>query len=213
MIIKPNWSAPPQVHAVMMKLPCEYPLPSEPIWLKQVHGTGVVQLPGPINQEADASLTTTPGVVCVVKTADCLPILVTNQLGQEVAAIHAGWRGLVAGVIEATFAKMVSHPEHCLAWIGPSISQAHFEVGPEVRGAFLERHPDFSPAFIKNQRDHYQANLAWMAEQILQKIGVQKIDQSGLCTYADSRFYSYRRNPGEVRRLASLIYLDAGLCS
>ncbi len=208
MIIKPAWPAPTHIQAWTTRIPFAHPLPTEPVWLKQVHGTKVVHLPGPPDQEADAAFTTTPGVICVVKTADCLPILVTNITGTEVAAIHAGWRGLAAGVIEATFAKMASRPQDCLAWIGPAISQAHFEVGPEVRTAFLNIHPDFAPAFIQNQRNHYQADLAWMAEQILQKIGVQQVYQSGLCTYADPRFYSYRRDQGQTGRMANLIYIS-----
>jgi YfiH family protein len=206
-IIKPRWPAPSNITALTTCLPLAFALPAEPGWLKQVHGTTAVALPGPFEPEADASYTHQSGVICVVKTADCLPILITHREGAEVAAVHAGWRGLVAGVIESSFAKMQSDPEECLAWIGPAISPAHFEVGPEVRAAFLLKHPDFDDAFVPNQRGHYQADLAWMAEQILQKIGVKKIYHSGLCTYADTRFYSYRRDQGQTGRMASLIYI------
>ena len=207
MIIEPNWPSPSQIRALTTRVPFELDLPVEPTWLKQVHGTRVIRLPGLPDQEADAVVSSLPNTICVVKTADCLPILVTHQFGEEVAAIHAGWRGLAAGVIEATFASMHSRPQDCMAWIGPAISQAHFEVGPEVRECFLNKHPDFERAFIKNHRGHDQADLAWMAEQVLHQLGVKNVYQSGLCTYADPRFYSYRRDQGQTGRMASLIYI------
>ncbi len=207
MILEPNWNAPSNIRALMTRVPLEVDLPYQPTWLTQVHGAKVVSLPGPQNQEADAAVTHQAGTICVVKTADCLPILVTNQAGTEVAAIHAGWRGLVAGVIEATFAKMRAHPQDCLAWIGPAISQAHFEVGPEVRDAFLKVDLDFATDFLQNAAGRYQANLARMAEKVLRKLGVNQVSQSGLCTYADPRFYSYRRDHGQTGRMASLIYI------
>ena len=206
-VIEPNWPAPSRIRAFTTRIPLEVDLPAEPIWLKQVHGTRVVRLPVLPEQEADAVVSSVSDTICVVKTADCLPILVTHQSGKEVAAIHAGWRGLAAGVIEASFVEMHSRPQDCIAWIGPAISQPYFEVGPEVRDCFLNAHPDFDQAFVKNHRNHYQADLAWMAEQILSQLGVKKVYQSGLCTYADRRFYSYRRDSGQTGRMASLIYI------
>ena len=206
-MLKPAWPAPANIQAFTTRLPLEFDLPAEPIWLKQVHGKQVIRLPALPEQEADAAITTQAQTLCVVKTADCLPILVTHQAGKEVAAIHAGWRGLAAGVIEATFAQVQSDPSEYMAWIGPAISQAHFEVGPEVRETFLNLHPEFEPAFVQNQRAHYQADLAWMAEQILHQIGVKQVYQSGVCTYSDRRFYSYRRDQGQTGRMANLIYI------
>ncbi|MCX7123479.1 MAG: peptidoglycan editing factor PgeF [Gammaproteobacteria bacterium] len=207
MIIEPNWPAPRNIRALMTRVPLEVSLPLEPTWLQQVHGSGVIRLPAASDQVADAAVSSVPSAICIVKTADCLPILVTHTLGIEVAAIHAGWRGLLSGVIESTFSNMHSPPEDCIAWIGPAISKAHFEVGPEVREAFLIAHPDFESAFVENQRGHYQADLAWMAAEVLHQSGIKKVYQSSLCTYADSRFYSYRRDQGQTGRMASLIYI------
>lgn len=181
-------------------------LPSKIHFLKQVHGATAVMAPFSAGAEGDAMITDVPGVVCAVKTADCLPILVSNQSGTEVAAIHAGWKGLVSGVIEATFAKMKSPGNECLAWIGPAICQAHFEVGPEVREVFVSKNKAWDIAFHPGALQKFQGNLPLIAEMILKDLGVV-VHQSGLCTYEDRSFPSYRRDNGTLMRMVSLCYI------
>lgn len=181
-------------------------LPSKLHFLKQVHGATAVKAPFPAGTEGDAVITRTPGVICAVKTADCLPILVSNQSGTEIAAIHAGWKGLAAGIIEATFAKLESPGHQCLAWIGPAICQSHFEVGPEVREAFVSKNPAWTCAFHPGAPGKFQGNLPLIAEMILKDLGVT-IHQSGLCTYEDLAFPSYRRDQGTLKRMVSLCYI------
>ncbi len=181
-------------------------LPSRVHFLKQVHGATAVVPPFLAGAEGDAMITDLPGVVCAVKTADCLPILVSNHVGTEVAAIHAGWKGLAAGVIEATFAKMKSPGSQCLAWIGPAICQNHFEVGPEVREAFISKNKAWDIAFRPGAPEKFQANLSLIAEMILKDLGVA-VHQSGLCTYEDRTLPSYRRDNGTLMRMVSLCYI------
>ncbi|NIL94522.1 MAG: peptidoglycan editing factor PgeF [Woeseiaceae bacterium] len=177
-------------------------------WLKQVHGSRVVHWgsasfdDGP--PEADAIVSDLPGSICAVRTADCLPILLCAADGSEIAAIHAGWRGLAGGVVDATLAAMTSAPESLLAWIGPAISQAAFEVGHEVREAFGVL-GETAAFFTPNERGRLQADLPGLARQILQAQQVRTYD-SGLCTHSDpERFYSYRRD-GATGRLLTFIY-------
>ncbi|MEY3202602.1 MAG: peptidoglycan editing factor PgeF, partial [Pseudomonadota bacterium] len=147
-------------------------LPEAPRWLDQVHGTEVVdaaQLTGTV--QADAAFTREPGVVCAVMTADCLPILLCDQQGHVVAAAHAGWRGLHAGVIEATVAAMATPADRLLAWIGPAIGQAAFEVGEEVREAFLATHPDDAAHFAPHREGKWRADLAGLARARLLRLG------------------------------------------
>jgi len=180
-------------------------LPSAPCWLKQVHGTSVIHLddwrPG---VEADAAWTDRPGQVAAVLSADCLPLLLADQRETLVAAIHAGWRGLANGVIERAVAALPLAPERLLAWIGPAISQAHYEVSDEVR----EQFPFDSGAFAENQRGRWQADLKAIARRRLLKVGVGQVFDSGLCTAADpARFFSYRRDGERTGRHANLIWL------
>lgn len=185
-------------------------LAGEPCWLNQVHGVEVVlarRYPTP--PEADASISRDASHICVVRSADCLPVLLCSSDGSEVAAAHAGWRGLAAGVVEATVRKMVHQPADLLAWLGPAISQAAFEVGAEVREVFVARDSTASACFTANERGRWQADLYGLAHRRLRAAGVTRIYGGGFCTYADSaRFFSYRRNP-ECGRMTSFVALRA----
>jgi YfiH family protein len=156
--------------------------------------------------EADAVIANRPGDICVVRTADCLPVLLCSRDGTEIAAIHAGWRGLAAGIIEATLDAMDTPPGDLLAWFGPAISQAAFEVGPEVRESFGSW-GRLDGMFRPNERGRLQADLYGLAKARLAASGVRAVFGGGLCTYADEeRFYSFRRD-GETGRMLSFIYL------
>lgn len=190
-------------------------LPQQPYWLNQTHSTDVVSLVGQSHDgkqlpAADASVTQMTGQVCLVMTADCLPLLICDKAGTQVAAIHAGWRGLLDGIIENTIAKLSAAPTDLLVWLGPAISQAHFQVGNEVRDAFITYDPQASKAFIADG-DKWLADLYLLARQRLQTLAVNTTDIYGgdYCTYQQTeRFYSYRRD-GQTGRQASLIYLES----
>ena len=183
-------------------------LPGEPVWLKQVHGTRVVECPGPGPFEADASFTTRRGVICVAQAADCLPVLFCNDAGTVVAAAHAGWRGLCAGVLEATVRAMPEQPEHVIAWLGPAIGPNSFEVGAEVRQAFVDRDPAAAQHFAPlGAAGKYLADMYSLARQRLAAAGVTRCHGGGLDTYADARrFHSYRRD-GVTGRQCALVWL------
>ena len=158
------------------------------------------------NPRADAAFTSVKNKVCVVMTADCLPMLICNQQGTQVAAAHAGWRGLHAGVIEATLEKFSDSPQKLLVWLGPAIGPDAFEVGEEVRNAFLQDMPDANMAFRTNRPGHWLADIYMLARLRLQRYGVESIYGGNFCTYSDrERFYSYRRD-GKTGRMASLIW-------
>lgn len=179
-------------------------------WLQQVHSTTAIDAEKGELQLADASYTSQTGIGCVVMTADCLPLLICQRQGQEVAAIHAGWRGLLDGVIEKAIRSMQSAPEELLVWLGPAISGKNYEVGPEIYQQFVSHAPQAASAFTPSSRNshHYMANLYTLAKQRLERLGVHvnAIYGGNYCTYVDnSQFYSYRRD-GETGRMASLIY-------
>lgn len=182
-------------------------LPAEPVWLNQVHGTHVVQADGVVGvPDADASYTRQPGVVCAVLTADCLPLLFCARDGSVIAAAHAGWRGLAAGVLETTLAAMQVPPDEIVVWLGAAIGSNAFEVGPEVRDTFIARHPRSISAF-KSLQQKWLADIYALARIRLKDSGVSAIYGGGLCTYTDAaRFYSYRRD-GATGRMATLIWL------
>ncbi|MBI5918310.1 MAG: peptidoglycan editing factor PgeF [Nitrosomonadales bacterium] len=185
-------------------------LPSEPLWLKQVHGVVVVDAArsGCLPQ-ADASFSARPGAVCVVMTADCLPVLLCDAAGTVVGAVHAGWRGLCDGVIEATVARMGVPPGSLMAWLGPAISQAAFEVGDEVRAAFLAKRPEAATAFVPGASGKWFADIWQLARLRLNALEVANVYGGGLCTYQDvERFYSYRRD-GVTGRMGSFIWLES----
>ncbi|MEW6293458.1 MAG: peptidoglycan editing factor PgeF [Pseudomonadota bacterium] len=184
-------------------------LPAEPIWLKQVHGTCCVDAAKAASgAEADAAFTRSPGVVCAVLTADCLPILLCDDRGTVVAAAHAGWRGLAAGVIESTVAAMEVPGERLLAWLGPAIGPRHFEVGGEVRDVLIARDPEAANAFVARPAGKWFCDIYRLAAQRLASLGVCRLASADFCTVRDTgRFFSYRRD-GATGRMASLIWLD-----
>jgi YfiH family protein len=184
-------------------------------WLSQVHGTAVVEAGrGGHTPEADALWSRNPGVACAVLTADCLPVLLCSVSGDVVAAAHAGWRGLLAGVLEATVGAMNTRPDQVLAWLGPAIGPEVFEVGPEVRKGFLAgASPTGRPAIDAcftphpDRTGYWFADLYALARARLGALGVTRIYGGGLCTHGDrQRFFSYRRD-GQTGRMASLILL------
>ncbi len=183
--------------------------PAEPLWLKQVHGTHVVDLataqPG---AEADGSVAHAPGQVCVVMTADCLPALFCDRSGTVVAAAHAGWRGLLDGVLEAAVAGMNVPGSEILAYLGPAIGPEKFEVGDEVRAAFVAHDPAAAKGFVAGRPGKWLADIYLLARQRLAKIGVQAVYGGTDCTVSDAqRFYSYRRD-GQTGRMAALVWLE-----
>lgn len=188
------------------RLRCAADLPDEPRWLVQVHGTAVVDAAtAHAGTEADAAYTVTPGVVCAVLTADCLPVLLCDRAGTRVAAVHAGWRGLVDGVVEAAVAAVGGGD--LLAWLGPAIGPAAFEVGGEVRARFLDHDPGAAGAFRGTEGGRWLADLYLLARCRLASAGVTGIHGGGRCTYREAgAFYSYRRD-GTTGRMASLVWL------
>ena len=184
-------------------------LPAEPAWLEQVHGTRVADLDAlGTAAPADAVMTRVAGRVCAVQVADCLAVLLAARDASAVAVAHAGWRGLAAGVLEATVAALGGAAGDLIAWLGPAISQPHFEVGAEVRDAFIARDPGASGAFTANARGRWQCDLAALARRRLGALGVTAISGGSWCTYADpARFFSFRRD-GRCGRMAALIWLS-----
>lgn len=184
-------------------------LPAEPCWLNQVHGVCVVDLATCEGvPAADAAVSRVPGKVCAVMTADCLPVLLCDRAGTVVGAAHAGWRGLVGGVIEATVAAMQVPPSEVLAWLGPAIGPDAFEVGDEVRAAFLAADPAAECAFRATARPgKWLADIYLLARQRLAALGVNVVAGGDACTVTErERFFSYRRD-GVTGRMASLIWL------
>jgi hypothetical protein len=184
-------------------------LPAEPLWLAQVHGTRCVDAalaaPGTV---ADASFTRQRGVVCAVLTADCLPVLLCDERGGVVAVAHAGWRGLAAGVIEATVAAMGEAGARLLAWLGPAIGPRAFEVGGEVRDIFIGHDARASAAFVAAGNDKWRCDIALLARQRLAALDIRRVASADFCTVSDAdRFFSYRRD-GVTGRMASLIWME-----
>ncbi len=193
-------------------------LSTQPMWLRQVHGKRVVELDSPdaevagmrvAGSEADASVSRAPGRVCVVLTADCLPVLFCDRAGHCVAAAHAGWRGLASGVLESTVQAMGVDPGELLAWLGPAIGPQAFEVGDEVRSAFVSSHPQAAGAFSPSPGRRWLADLYRLARIRLTALGLSAIYGGDRCTFTEAdAFYSYRRE-GVTGRMASLIWLRA----
>lgn len=186
-------------------------LPGEPCWLTQRHTANVLDLDDPDAAAervvADAAVSSRAGVVCAVLTADCLPVLLTDGAGRRVAAAHAGWRGLAAGVLQAAAAAIGRPGAELLAWIGPGIGAAAYEVGEEVRAAFVAREPGAAGGFERGSRGRWHANLEWLARFSLAAAGVERIYGGGFCTYSDAaRFFSHRRE-APCGRMAALIWL------
>lgn len=181
-----------------------------PGWLQQVHGTRVARFDGAaVDEPADASVTGVRGEACVIMTADCLPVLLCDAKGTQVAAAHAGWRGLSAGVLEATLRAMDTDPGKTLAWCGPAIGPKAYEVGEEVRRVFVAHDTAASAAFQPGgSAGKWWCNLYMLTHQRLTAAGVERIYGGGYCTYMDQeRFFSYRR-AGECGRMATLVWLE-----
>lgn len=180
------------------------------LWLNQVHGIEVADRFTPQPSTADAAIATSADYACVVMTADCLPILLCDSAGTCVAAVHAGWRGLVNGIIERTVTKMPARPAQLSAWLGPAISQPYFEVGAEVREVFVDAMADAASAFIPSPNPgRYMADIYQLARLRLTRLGVTDISGGEYCTVRDAaQFYSYRRDRGVTGRMASVIWLD-----
>jgi len=184
-------------------------VPNEPLWLEQVHGIDVVEVDGQSSPvRADASIARQPGKVCAIMTADCLPVVFCDVSGTRVAAAHAGWRGLVGGVLAKTVAALDTAPAQLIAWMGPAIEPAAFEVGPEVREQFIAKDSRSDSAFVRNARGRWQADLYELARQELTRLGVAGIHGGGFECFADGeRFFSYRRNP-RTGRMATLAWIE-----
>ncbi len=219
-ILHPQWDAPARVRSLMTtresgdmakdeaRARVRLQLPADPVWLRQVHGTGVLNLDSSGDDVmADAAITRSSNRVCVVQVADCMPVLLADRSGTVVGAAHAGWRGLAAGVLEATIAAMRVPGEQILACLGPAIGPSVYEVGDEVRAAFLAHDEAASQAFSPTRPGHWLLDLYQVARQRLHAKGVTSIYGGDLCTYSDrKRFYSYRRD-GPTGRMAALIWL------
>jgi len=180
-------------------------LPGEPVWLEQIHSNRAVSAVKTESlQQADASYTAEAGVVCAVMTADCLPLLVCAADGSQVAAIHAGWRGLLAGVVANTLSAMQDN--ELLVWLGPAIGPDCFEVGVEVRDAFVQKSAAFMTAFKQQSNGKWLADIYQLARIDLATLGIDKIYGGGFCTVTEQeRFYSYRRDK-QTGRMATLIW-------
>jgi len=213
-MIDPDWPAPPGVRALVTtraegdmaqeesRKKLRELLPGEPVWMRQVHGVRVIEN-SVENQEADAAITRRRGVVCAVKIADCMPVLLADEAGTVVGIAHAGWRGLSAGVIEATIRSMRVAPQRLLAWLGPAIGPNAYEVGEDVRQAFAGH--DY--ALVPARAGHWNLDLYAVARQRMLAAGVRNIFGGSFCTFTDrERFFSYRRDR-DARRMAAVIWL------
>ena len=225
MNIKPNWPAPKNIKAFTTtrdawgelynnkfdidKLMQIYQLPNFPTWLDEIHGIDVIEAtPQNAGQKADASYSKTKKNICMVTTADCLPILICDKSGTHVAAIHAGWRGLAAGVIENTIKKLNVPAQDLYVWLGPAIGPKHFEVGTDVYHAFVAKNAEAQSAFKQQNSNKWLANLYQLATQRLQQFEISNIYGGEFCTYSQTDlFYSYRREK-TTGRMASLIWID-----
>lgn len=222
----PDWPVPPAVRAATttrawpgnwrdpaarVRLRCELGLPSEPRWLRQVHGIRVVDdadfdAAADEEPEADAAITRRPGAVLVVRTADCLPILLAAADGTAVAAIHAGWRGLAAGVIEATVARLGTAGERLVGWMGPCAGPGAYEVDAYVRDAFVDRDAGSSGGFRASRPGHWWCDLPALARQRLAALGITRVYGGDRCTITeDYTFYSWRR-AADTGRMATLLW-------
>ena len=184
-------------------------LPQPPRWLRQVHGARAVDADALSDMpEADAAVTRRPGTVCGVLVADCIPVLLADRAGTTVGVAHAGWRGLAGGVVENAVERMAAAGRDLLAFLGPGIGPAAFEVGADVRDAFLARDARSQAAFVRHRPGKWLADLFLLARQALQRAGVEEVHGGGLCTYSDAaRFYSYRRERA-TGRMAAVIWMQ-----
>ena len=209
--IRADWPVPATIVAgTTLRAGGASELPSEPLWLNQVHGATVLRSDDPAFGEnppdADASISSAANEVIAVRTADCLPVLICTNAGDEIAVAHCGWRGLAAGILANTVAAMQAPPAELIAWLGPAISRAAYEVGDDVRDAFVVEDEAAAACFEPNDRRRWQADLYALARLKLAVAGVTQVFGGGFCTFTDSdRFFSYRRD-GQTGRMISYIY-------
>jgi YfiH family protein len=214
-VIQPEWAAPPRVRALVTtrdfgdladeaaRRKLRALLPAEPAWLKQVHGTRLVDLDRDFEREADAALTRKSQTVCIVKAADCMPVLFADADGTTVAAAHAGWRGLAGGVLEATVDAMRVPRQKLIAWLGPAIGPQAYEVGEDVYRAFA----DYPHAFVPTRPGHWRLDLYAVARAKLK--GLKQVSGGDFCTYSEhERFFSFRRERSAAR-MAAAIWLES----
>jgi YfiH family protein len=199
---------PQRVLANRARLRAALALPSEPAWLEQVHGTRVLDLETESIAAADGAVTARAGVVCTVMTADCLPVLFADRRGTRVGVAHAGWRGLLHGVLPAAVAKLRVDAAEIVAWLGPAIGPAAFEVGADVREPFVAAEPAADRHFVRNARGRWQADLYGLARDSLAGVGVHAVHGGSFCTFSQAdHFFSHRRE-APCGRMATLIWLD-----
>ncbi|MBU0455753.1 MAG: peptidoglycan editing factor PgeF [Pseudomonadota bacterium] len=182
-------------------------LPSEPVWLTQLNENKVVQADAPETREADGAYTNKSRIVCCIMTADCLPVFICDQEGTEIAVLHGGWHGLASGVIANGLQFFHAKKQELLVWLGPTISQKHFEVGEEVRDCFLKLDSKLHTEFQPSKPGHFFADLSGIATHLLYEEGITQVFDSKQCTYAHPElFYSYRKD-GITGRIANLLWL------
>ena len=201
---------PAAVAANRQRLSRELALPQAPVWLDQVHGVNAVNLDNAdLPFIGDTAYTQSSQKICAILTADCLPLFLTSRNGDKIAAVHAGWRGLLAGVIDNAIIALQAPATDLLVWLGPAIGPDHFIVGSEVREKFISRHPDYAAGFRHAENGRWLADIYQLAKINLGhcRVSVQNIYGGGFCTFCDrDRFYSYRRDQGTTGRMASLIW-------
>jgi YfiH family protein len=221
-LIEPDWPVVPRVRALVTtralgnmkseagRLRLRAFLPAAPVWLRQVHGAHAIDAARAApDTAADASFTTDANIVCAVMAADCMPVLLADERGTAVGIAHAGWRGLCAGVLEATVAALAVPASGVLAWLGPAIGPGGYEVGDEVRAAFVARDARAVAAFQPTRPGHWNLDLYAVARQRLAARGVTRVFGGGFCTASDSgRFFSYRRDKSN-ERMAAAIWIGA----
>ena len=192
-------------HLLESSLNCAQPIN----WLNQVHSCDVVDAPVATGASADAVYSQQAGEICAVLTADCLPVLFCNKQGIEVAAAHAGWKGLFNGVLEATLARFNSDPADIMCWLGPAIGAGQFEVGNDVLELAILHNADLKRCFELQENGKYLLDIYLAARLLLTKMGIRSISGGNFCTVTDeARFYSYRRD-GKTGRMASLIWIES----
>ena len=183
-------------------------LPAEPAWMKQVHGTAVIDATRATpDTEADGVVTRVAGAVCAIQTADCLPVLLSDRAGGTVGIAHAGWRGLAGGIIENLVRAMGVSPQDLIAYIGPGIGPRSYEVGEDVREVFVRKDPGAAAAFVPRCNGKYLADLYELARQRFAAVKIAEVYGGGFCTASDERFFSFRRE-GITGRMASLVWLE-----
>lgn len=221
MIHKVDWPAPEWVKAYTtsnemdmqeeksrMVLRQELQLQNDPYWLQQVHGNDIVNLANKPQPIADGSYTNKEHQTCVIRTADCLPVLLCCPTTRQVAAVHVGWRGLVTNILEHTLTALNADKEQCLIWLGPCIGPTAFEVGSDVKDACLKNWPEVSFAFKETDAEHWLCDLVGIATYVLKQQEIQHIYTHGGCTYSDAdQWFSYRRD-SNTGRMASLVWIE-----